>query len=88
MGREMGLDGRMEKSKLEMQFCITMQKIQGTETRCTTRGRAAVDSQRALEPRKYHVSVTYRTSPRARARRLNERDALIKSGNGAVGERV
>ena len=26
MGREMGLDGRMEKSKLEMQFCITMQK--------------------------------------------------------------
>ena len=83
----MELDGRMEKSKLEMQFCITMQKIQGTETRCTTprksRGRFPARLRAAQISRFSHFSYVS-----ARARRLNERDALIKSGNGAVGERV
>lgn len=45
---------------------LRCRKFKGPRLGAQLRGRAAVDSQRALEPRKYHVSVTFRTSPRAR----------------------
>ena len=46
----MGLDVWMEKSKLEMQFCITMQKIRGTDTRCATPRKSSERDAAAADP--------------------------------------